>query len=54
MIEDTVLELMRKTLILLRDHHESLPRGKLTRHYAITITELEKTLAYYKTYISEA
>ena len=27
-------------------------RGELARHYAIAITELEKTIAYYRTFIA--
>jgi hypothetical protein len=54
MPEDAILRAMQEILTLLRTRHVSLPRGELTRRYAIAITEQEKVLAYYKTWIFAA
>ena len=54
MTEDAILQIMQQLLALLRTRHEHLPRGVLTRRYAIVITEQEKALAYYKAWIIDA
>jgi hypothetical protein len=44
---------MRELENMLR-HIKPQERSELARHYAVTITELEKVLAYFKVYIVES
>jgi len=49
-VEEVVLCVLRGALYRLRDVKPE-GRGELSRRYAVTITEMEKVVAYYKTFI---
>lgn len=50
--DQKVLGLLQSTLKILRDHKPS-ERSETARRYAVTITEMEKVVAYFKTYVVE-
>ena len=53
MFTDEVLDALLYALELLQQAKPE-ERNELARRYAITITEMEKVIAYYNTYISNA
>lgn len=51
MVQDPVLQKLYEALLALNDAKPE-ERSELARRYAVTITEMEKVLAYYMAYIS--